>query len=71
MPDTPIADALKKIPQNELEIEGGASQHDGAGVHVTFERANVKGDLAGGVAGGISQREGWSVMGFFRKRFGR
>lgn len=64
MSDTPIADAVRDLPKNELLIEGEASKEGGAGAHVQLERE--KNGKAIGVEAGINQKKGWSVGGFFK-----
>lgn len=54
----------KPMPKNTVVVEGGASSDGGAEIHGSIERE--KGNVAGGVQGGISQKQGWSVGGFFR-----
>lgn len=69
MKDTPIGDAVRDIPKNELLVKGGASSAGGANVNVTIEHEKQleNGDLiAGGAIAGIEQNKGWSVAGFFR-----
>lgn len=65
MSDTPLADALKNIPQNELNIDGGIGKTDGAGLHGSLERD--LGNTSFGIEGGVTQRKGWSIAGFFKK----
>lgn len=67
--DRPLEAALEKIPKNELRLEGSASQADGAAVQGSYERE--RGRSSYGVEGGISQRKGWGVAGFWRRTFGR
>jgi hypothetical protein len=61
----------KPMPTNELTIGGGASTETGAEIHGSFERDlhTTHGDLSAGVEGGISQKQGWSVGGFFKWMF--
>jgi hypothetical protein len=54
----------KPMPTNAVVIEGGASSETGAEIHGSFERE--KGNIAVGVQGGISQKKGWGVSGFFK-----
>jgi hypothetical protein len=65
MADTPVGDALKKIPTNSLEVGGEVSTEHSPAAKVTFERE--KGDTSVGGYGEISKDKGWSVGGFFRK----
>lgn len=61
---TPFQDALDKIPANQVFIEGGASQTDGAGIHGSIEHG--KGGTSFGAVGGISEKKGWRIAGFFK-----
>lgn len=65
MSDTPLADALRDAPHNELLVEAGASQKDGAGASITLERE--KGGVSGGIVGSVSKGKGWGIAAFFRK----
>lgn len=60
------------IPRNTVLVEGGADTRTGAEVHGSFERETHTrhGDVAIGVEGGISQRQGGRVSGFFKWVFG-
>lgn len=59
------------MPHNEVTVEGGASSEGGAEIHGSFERdkTTAHGDISGGVQGGISQKQGWTVGGFFKWMF--
>lgn len=68
MSDTPLGDAVKRIPHNELELEAGATEKDGAEARARFERDF--GERSVGAEGELSQKSGWRVMGFYRRIWG-
>lgn len=63
-----IADSIKEAAHNEVLVEAGATKDEGAGIKGIIERE--KGSISYGAEGGISQKKGWSVKGFFKKVWG-
>jgi hypothetical protein len=69
MSDTPIGDAIKDIPKNQLDIEVSDSQQGGPTGRISIERE--KGNFAGGAFGEVSKDKGWSTGAFIKWMFGR
>ncbi len=69
MTDTPLADALRDVPKNELLIQAGATQAEGAAASVTLEREKElkNGSISGGLVAGASQRRGWGIGAFIKR----
>lgn len=66
MSETPLGDAVKQIPQNELSIEAEANEREKE-ARIAFQRE--KGNRSGGVTGGISTRKGWWAELYAKWRF--
>jgi hypothetical protein len=73
MSDTPLRDAVDKIPKNELRLDAEADKLPGhkvdAGVSITLEREKelANGSRAIGVTAGASTSKGGYVAAFFRR----
>jgi len=69
MTDTPLQDAIDKIPTNELLIEGGRTEAEGARAEGSISRNlnRENGTLSFGADASVSQNKGWGIVGFIKR----
>lgn len=68
MTDTPMGDILKKHAKTTVLVSGEATDKGGAGI--SGQLAHESDKRAIGVEAGISQKQGWTVKGFFKRVWG-